>query len=196
MIWHDVRWCQSSNPVLTPSAFGRGCTARRRTSLASGLTAIVYISVFSVSYHRTIRFADTDAAGVVYFAALLSICHEAYEDALAKSGVDLARFFRGEITSGQTNPSQPVIIPISHAEIDFRRPLHCGEEITIELFWQAETEHDQTQEISEFAIVYTIIHNHSARVVGRAMTRHVCVNRLTHQRMAIPLELERCMSQA
>jgi hypothetical protein len=35
------------------------------------------------SYVRTVRLADTDAAGVVYFARTLSICHEAYEAALA-----------------------------------------------------------------------------------------------------------------
>ncbi|MDJ0549913.1 MAG: 1,4-dihydroxy-2-naphthoyl-CoA hydrolase, partial [Microcystis aeruginosa] len=32
-----------------------------------------------MSYERLIYLADTDAAGVVYFAHLLSICHEAYE---------------------------------------------------------------------------------------------------------------------
>ncbi len=149
-----------------------------------------------MSYHRTIRFADTDAAGVVYFATLLSICHEAYEDALAKSGIDLARFFSGEILSGQATDRQSVIIPIAHAEIDFRRPLYCGEEITIDLFWQAEARDDVSRDISEFAIVYTIIHNHSAKVVARAMTRHVCIDRWTRQRVDIPQELERLMSQA
>ncbi len=149
-----------------------------------------------MSYNRTIRFADTDAAGVVYFAALLSICHEAYEDALTKSGMDLARFFSGQVLSGQVSHQTSVIIPITHAEIDFRRPLYCGEDITIELFWQAEVEDDLTQDISEFAIVYTIIHNYSSKVAARAMTRHVCVDRLTHKRAAIPLELERCMCQA
>jgi 1,4-dihydroxy-2-naphthoyl-CoA hydrolase len=29
------------------------------------------------SHHRTVRFADTDAAGVVFFARTLAICHEA-----------------------------------------------------------------------------------------------------------------------
>ncbi|MBD2021122.1 1,4-dihydroxy-2-naphthoyl-CoA hydrolase, partial [Leptolyngbya sp. FACHB-36] len=40
-------------------------------------------------YSRTVRFSDTDAAGVVYFASALSICHEAYEASLAAVGVDL-----------------------------------------------------------------------------------------------------------
>ena len=31
------------------------------------------------AYYYTVRFQDTDAAGVVYFANVLRICHEAYE---------------------------------------------------------------------------------------------------------------------
>ena len=45
------------------------------------------------AYDRKIHFADTDSAGVVYFARLLSICHEAYEHYLENLGVDLRSFF-------------------------------------------------------------------------------------------------------
>lgn len=66
----------------------------------------------SFIYTRTVRFGDTDAAGVVYFANVLAICHEAYESSLAASGIDLKAFF-----------SQGVIaIPIVHASIDFCVP--------------------------------------------------------------------------
>ncbi|HEY9664175.1 MAG TPA: thioesterase family protein, partial [Allocoleopsis sp.] len=75
------------------------------------------------TYHRTIRFSDTDAAGVVYFANVLSICHEAYEASLAASGVDLKEFFRG----------QTIAVPIVHAEIDFLQPLFCGESYVIQM---------------------------------------------------------------
>ena len=44
-------------------------------------------------YTRTIRFHETDAAGVVYFANLLTLCHEAYEAALAEAGLDVKSFF-------------------------------------------------------------------------------------------------------
>ncbi|MFS8118916.1 MAG: acyl-CoA thioesterase, partial [Microcoleus sp.] len=43
----------------------------------------------SFSYTRTVRFQDTDAAGVVYFANVLAMCHEAYEASLAASGINL-----------------------------------------------------------------------------------------------------------
>ena len=42
---------------------------------------------------RVIRFQETDAAGVVYFANLLALCHEAYEASLAHAGIALKPFF-------------------------------------------------------------------------------------------------------
>lgn len=44
------------------------------------------------TYNRTVRFQDTDAAGVVYFANVLGICHEAYEESLEASSINLKDF--------------------------------------------------------------------------------------------------------
>ena len=60
-------------------------------------------------YERTVRLADTDAAGVVYFARVLSICHEAYEASLAAAGVPLASWIR----------KGTIALPIVHAHADF-----------------------------------------------------------------------------
>ena len=35
------------------------------------------------TYERTIRLGDTDAAGIMFFANYLVLCHEAYEASLA-----------------------------------------------------------------------------------------------------------------
>ena len=76
------------------------------------------------TYTRTIRFQDTDAAGVVYFASVLSICHEAYEESLAASGVKIRAFF---------SKSSSVAMPIVHASADFFRPMFCGDKILVDL---------------------------------------------------------------
>ena len=60
------------------------------------------------TYSRTVRFADTDAAGIVYFANYLSLCHEAYEESLAAGGIDLGAFFR--------DPG--LIVPIAKSEAE------------------------------------------------------------------------------
>lgn len=125
------------------------------------------------TYSRTIRFADTDAAGVVYFANYLSICHEAYEEALLEAGIELNRFF-GE--SG-------VIIPISRAESDYLRPLRCGDKIEVEL------SSEQTRE-SEFVLHYKVfIATPARKLTAKGRTTHVCIDSSTRQRTPLPEKL-------
>ncbi|PSN18338.1 1,4-dihydroxy-2-naphthoyl-CoA hydrolase [filamentous cyanobacterium CCP5] len=121
------------------------------------------------SYSRTIRFHETDGAGVVYFANVLVLCHEAYEASLAFVGIDLQRFFDG----------QGLAYPIVHASIDFRRPLRCGQEVLIDL-----APHQQQE--SHFEVQYHLTHD--ARTVGSALTRHVCID-AQRQRSPLPPEI-------
>jgi 1,4-dihydroxy-2-naphthoyl-CoA hydrolase len=73
------------------------------------------------AYSRTIRLADTDAAGVVYFARTLSLCHEAYEEALSNAGIPL-----GELLGGAG-----IVVPIARSEAEYLRPLRPGDKIRI-----------------------------------------------------------------
>ncbi len=109
------------------------------------------------TYYRTVRFQDTDAAGVVYFANVLSMCHEAYEASLASVGINLQAFFSNSI----------VAYPIVHANVTFFHPLFCGDRIAIVV---------TTQELdnSKFEINYEVM---VAEVVAaKAITRHVCID--------------------
>ena len=120
------------------------------------------------SYQRIIRFADTDAAGVVYFSNLLSICHEAYEEYLIKRlHINLNKFFQDQSTA----------IPIIHAEIDFVKPLFCGDQIDI--FVLPNLVNDKIFEIS-----YEI--NKDDILVAKASTRHICINRHTRKTQSLP----------
>ena len=114
----------------------------------------------SFIYQRIVRFHETDAAGVVYFANVLNLCHEAYEASLAASGVNLKIFFGGSA----------IAIPIVHADIDFRRPMFCGDLLKIDL-----TPH--SQDPSSFEITYQITEDTAnARPLAKALTRHVCID--------------------
>lgn len=119
-------------------------------------------------YERKIYFADTDSAGVVYFANLLSICHEAYEKYLSDLNIDLKDFFSNQLMA----------IPIIHAEIDFFKPLFCGDLINIIL--------NQTL-ISDtvFEMEYQIFKNNE--IIAKALTRHICINPQTRKTQEIPL---------
>lgn len=122
------------------------------------------------TYYRTIRLSDTDAAGVVYFARLLSICHEAYEASLQEVGVDLKTFFSDRATA----------IPIVHGSIDFLRPIFGGDPLAIELIPQQLSD-------NEFEIDY-LIQNESAptECLAKAKTRHVCIDPTLRRRKLLP----------
>jgi 1,4-dihydroxy-2-naphthoyl-CoA hydrolase len=113
------------------------------------------------SYSRTIRFQDTDAAGVVYFSNVLAICHEAYEASLLSAEFNLKDFFR--------NPE--VAIPIVHASVDFFRPMFCGDRVSVEL-----TPHQLND--NSFEIAYEIFPDPklTQNCLAKALTRHVCIN--------------------
>jgi 1,4-dihydroxy-2-naphthoyl-CoA hydrolase len=121
---------------------------------------------------RTVRFQDTDAAGVVYFANLLSICHEAYEASLAASGIDLKTFFS----------SSDVAVPITHTSADFFKPAFCGDRLEIHLTPKQLTEH-------EFEIRYEIVLEQQAKPIAKALTRHVCIDCRDRQRNDLPTHL-------
>ena len=122
-------------------------------------------------YQRQIHFADTDGAGVVYFANLLSICHEAYEHYLAiELQFNLADFFQDKLTA----------IPIVHADIDFFQPLFCGDQINITLDFNLINE-------KVFEISYYI--NKEDEKVATALTRHICINPQTRKTQSLPEKL-------
>lgn len=125
------------------------------------------------SCDRVVRFRDTDAAGVVYFGAVLDFCHEAYERSLAAAGLDLRTFFS----------SQGYGVPIAQAEVKFLRPLFCGDRLTIALTPQQTAPH-------RFEITYDLfLADDRDRPVGHARTRHVCIDAPTRSPLDLPPEL-------
>ncbi|MGL5082220.1 MAG: acyl-CoA thioesterase [Microcoleaceae cyanobacterium] len=123
-----------------------------------------------MSHVRIIQFQDTDAAGVVYFSNLLSMCHEAYEASLAFSQINLRSFFS----------SSEFAIPIVHANIDFYQPIFCGDRIFIDLTRQQLTE-------TEFEIHYRISNSENNQsLVAKAATKHVCISPSSRKRQPLP----------
>lgn len=129
------------------------------------------------THTRTIRFQDTDAAGVVYFANVLAMCHEAYEESLAASGINLKSFF--------SNPS--VAFPIVHASVDFIRPMFCGDKLLIQLTPKFLTD-------NEFEISYQIVAA-ADKVVAQAITKHVCIDAARRTRTQLPDEISQWLVQ-
>jgi 1,4-dihydroxy-2-naphthoyl-CoA hydrolase len=131
------------------------------------------------TYARTVRFQDTDAAGVVYFSNVLAICHEAYEESLVAGEIHLKDFFR--------NPD--AAIPIVHAGVDFFRPMFCGDRL-----WVHFITHQLT--IDTFEINYQIFSNPQLTdpCLAKALTRHVCINPTTRRRQPLSSEMIQWLS--
>ncbi|MBC6422688.1 MAG: acyl-CoA thioesterase [Hormoscilla sp. SP5CHS1] len=125
----------------------------------------------SFKYTRTVRFADTDAAGVVYFANVLSMCHETYEAALAAAGIDLKSFFSNPATA----------FPIVHTSVDLRRPICCGDRLLIHLTLRQQSE-------DNFELAYQV--QLADRFVAIAITKHVCIDPASRTRQPLPAEIE------
>jgi 1,4-dihydroxy-2-naphthoyl-CoA hydrolase len=126
------------------------------------------------SYPRTIHFADTDAAGVVFFANLLAICHEAYEESLAASGIELAGFFR----------DNDVVVPIVATDASFLRPLAAGDRVRVSAEPAALGE-------DSFEVRYEIVKSGpgAGKAAVRARSEHVCIDAKTRRRRALPPRL-------
>ncbi|MBE9047177.1 acyl-CoA thioesterase [Pleurocapsales cyanobacterium LEGE 10410] len=122
------------------------------------------------NYSRRVYLADTDAAGVVYFAKGLEICHEAYEESLVIAGISLEQI----LSEGK------IALPIVRAEIDFLRPVFCGNRLLVSL-------NSSQIDDSEFAIAYQISHGDNLeRVLITAQTRHVCIDPQIRRRIDLP----------
>jgi 1,4-dihydroxy-2-naphthoyl-CoA hydrolase len=125
------------------------------------------------SYLRTVRFGDTDAAGVVFFPNYLAMCHEGYEESLAASGIDLAPFFQ----------DSDLIIPIAKSEADYLRPLHPGNKLRITVAPELLSE-------NSYAVRFEIFKLGTVeKIAARIRTQHVATSRTRRARVPLPTAL-------
>jgi 1,4-dihydroxy-2-naphthoyl-CoA hydrolase len=121
-------------------------------------------------YDRTVRLADTDAAGVVFFARTLAICHEAYEAALAAAGIDLNELLG----------AGGIVVPISRSEADYKRPLFPGENLRVTVTPALVSE-------NSFAIRYEIFKvGPPEKLAAAVRTDHVCTSPAKRERAPLP----------
>ncbi len=81
-------------------------------------------------YARRIRFDEIDAAGVMYFARIIHLAHEAIEHTYWTLGWPISRQF-AELDAG---------MPILEAHASFRRPLRLDDEVQVVVLRKAMAE--------------------------------------------------------
>lgn len=125
------------------------------------------------SYLRNLHLADTDAAGVVYFARTLSLCHEAYEEALASAGVSLNDLLGGA----------GIAVPIGRCEAEYLRPLRATERVRITVTPELLSE-------NSFAVRYEVFRIGTPdKLAARVRTEHVCTAPALRDRAPLPAKL-------
>lgn len=123
-------------------------------------------------YRTPLRLADTDAAGVLFFARQFDLMHEAYEAFMREIGFGLDRLLRDE----------PYFISIVRAESDYRAPVRYGDELQITV---------TVRQIGQSSYVIGYAIEVRGAPVGSGQTVHVCIERQTKSKRALPDELQR-----
>jgi 1,4-dihydroxy-2-naphthoyl-CoA hydrolase len=128
----------------------------------------------SFEYQYTVQFRDTDAAGVGYFASIISICHVAYEASLIQAGIDLKLFVN--------NPD--FAVPITHVSADFYQPLFCGDRVIIKLT-------PRSIDSCQFEINYQILaSSDSSSNIATLTTKHIAIDPAIRKRRDLPTLLQ------
>ena len=133
---------------------------------------------------RTVRFGDTDAAGVMHFHQLLRWCHEAYEESLELFGIPATVLFP------TPNGSVAVALPIIHCSADFLRPLVCGDSLSVRLS-------PLRLDPGRFEVSYAFQRGTgNSQEVARGLTRHLAIDTGSRRRCPLPAPIERWLQQS
>jgi 1,4-dihydroxy-2-naphthoyl-CoA hydrolase len=122
-------------------------------------------------YKATVRLYDTDAAGLLFFGNHFRIAHAAYEEFLDSMGVDIG----GVIREGKH------LIPIVHAEADYKAALGVGDKLTVHLTCETISEHS-------FVLSFVFLKD-GVGEVARVRTAHVMIDASTHEKKPLPANL-------
>lgn len=128
-------------------------------------------------YETTIRLQHVDGAGVVFFARFFELAHLAYEHMLESLGhalpADLGR--------------AALILPIVHAESDYRASLRMGERVRVELSVRA-------VKSRSFTLDY-LVRKEDGAEAAQLSTVHVAVDTATGKATRLPEELAAALGQ-
>jgi 1,4-dihydroxy-2-naphthoyl-CoA hydrolase len=128
--------------------------------------------------HETgVRFQDVDAAGILFFARVFELFHDAYVEGLRAHGVELARVLDAGAWAA----------PIVRSEARFRRPIRFGDRLVVELRGELSER--------ELTVRYRVVSS-TDRSVEHATgeTVHAFVDRASFKRVEAPPEVRAAFS--
>lgn len=118
-----------------------------------------------------IKFHQADPAGIMYFAQIFTIAHDAFELFIQKAGFSWNQWFN----------ENKYLIPIRHAESDYKRPFRAGEYYVVDVAVATFSE-------SSFQMMYIFKQNDHVHAVVKMV--HTCLDKNTFQKLALPSEIK------
>ncbi len=133
---------------------------------------------------RTVRFGETDAAGVVHFLQLFKWCHEAWEESLERYGIALKDIF----PTTQINLSkQDVSLPVVHCEANYFKPLYVGDSINIELY---------PEKVNDSSFILRFKFKKNGEQIGTTNIRHVSINPITREKCSLSKQIDLWLNES
>jgi len=120
----------------------------------------------------TIRLADTDASGRIYFNEALRIAHESFEQLMTELGFPVSSMLE----------KSSIGLPVVHASADFTAPLQLGDEVMIETSVAA---------VGKTSISFAHEIKKGKSVAVKVKITHVAVSNDTGRAVKIPPSLRR-----
>lgn len=127
----------------------------------------------TVEHSVTVRFAEVDSAGFIFFSRLFEYCHATYEELIGR----LSPGSFGEVFS-RSGWGTPVV----HAEADFERPIRLGDTLTLSLTVGRIGETSMT-------VDYVITGTDADDVRARARLVHAFIDMNTLQPITVPADV-------
>jgi len=123
---------------------------------------------------HTVRFGETDAAGVMHFQNLFRWCHEAWEESLERYGVHSAEVFPN---FKQDEASLKIALPIIHCRANFLLPIKAGDHLEI-ILCPEKIDNGSFQVQSKF--------QRDGQNVALGLIRHLAIEVETRKRSELP----------
>ena len=127
-------------------------------------------------YQVKAKIHHIDAAGVMFFGYYFYLAHDAYEAFLEEISFAVENILQ-----------QDFLIPLTHAEANYRAPVRLGDTLTIEL---------QIDEIGDtsFTVRYDIS-NQFSRPVANLRTVHTTISKRIPKPIDIPPDLRKALQR-
>ena len=127
-------------------------------------------------YQIKTKMHHIDAAGVMFFGHYFDLAHDAYEAFLTEISFSVEDILQ-----------QDFLIPLTHAEADYKAPVRLGDTLTFRL-------HVENIGNTSFTMHYEIS-NQSNRAVARVKTVHTTISKHTLKSIDIPRHLREALQR-